>query len=464
VANQISVQHLKIIALVFGLLIVSGCAHKNLVNSGNELMMQQQYELAVAKYRAASKEQPDNEKTKQQLRHAKAQLISWGQNLALQAQIAQENQQLEKALVLYAKAFQITRDPNSNQQYKALYKQLRNNTLLHVSINNKGVPIAPALIQATEGLHLVKQGATQLKMSQSDPIFEIQQSSKTLETQYISGSQIIANPELVELQHAINQNQHRQRDNQKDFNRLSRYVTQLASNERSLSSQLNSVQRRLANTSLSPADKTKLQQQLSSINTSLAKATNQRIDRQASLREVRDHRAHLQQTTNGLAHNLAHLSPTVEVPIYSDYQYRVQQQSNSLTSTIYLSVNNQIRPASISVESTDISHPAHPTIDLAANPMIVSSQAQLSPLLAQQRENVLRRLLGELVDERRLGFFYQSKQTIDSDQQLSLLIKHGLMTRNGALKEASDTIKKMLILEYGQGGEFTINQLLHLYP
>jgi len=428
-------------------------------------MTQQQYELAVAKFYAATKEEPDNQETRQQLAQAKEYLNNWGTALEQQAMLAQQDQHLEKALLLYAKAFQITRSATANNQYKALYKTLRSQSMLNVAMSTRGVTIDPALIQAIDGLTLsTEKDAIVIKFSQSSPIFEIQQSRLTLQTQYISGSQIVANPELVELQHAISQNQHRQRDSGSEANRLSRYVRQLTSKERGIESKISSLERQLSNNKLTSTQKTQLQQTLSSMNSSLAQTSNQLTDRQHSLREANQRRNHLRQETNNLAHNLAHLSPTIEVPVYSDYQYPVEQQINSLTSTLYLSVYNQVRPADISVESKDQSHPAHPTIELPENPMIVSSKQQLAPLLSQQRDNVVRRLLDELVDERRLSFFYQSKQVIDSDEKLSLLVKHGLMTQSGPLQEASDTIQQMLVLEYGRGGEFNIAKLLHLYP
>jgi len=444
---------------------MSGCAHRNLVDAGQQFMMQQQFELAVERFSAAAKEQPDNEDTAQQLARAKAQLNNWAANLEQQANLAETKQQSEKALLLYGKVVQLTRSPTANEHYKALYQQLRTDSMLVASLSSEGIDINPQLIHQTDGLLLSQETvATTLKFSQSNPIFEIQQSTKTLQTQYISGSQMIANPELVKLQHELSQKQHQQQDTNSKINRLARRVRQLQSTQHDLDLSKNSVEMALAASGLATAQRAQLDQRLTSINSSLSRTNHQLSEQQHTVTDLKRQQSQRRQKTNTLAHDLAHVSPVVEVPVYSDYQYPVQQQTNSLTSTLYLTVNNQIRPANISVESTDQSHPDHPTIGLANNPMVVSTQQQLTPLLIQQRDNVVRRLLGELVDEKKLGFYYQSQQAISSDDKLALLIKHGLMTTQGPIAQARDTIQNILILEYGRGGEFDINKLLHLYP
>lgn len=443
---------------------LSGCAHKNLVNAGQQLMTQQQYELAVAKFSAAANEQPENQETQQKLAHAKEQLNRWAVYIEQQAKHAEDSQQHEKALLLYAKAFQLTRSPTANQRYNDLHQRLKKKSMLSVSLSNEGIDVAPSVIHSIDGLILsTSKPATMLKFSQSNPIFEIQQSTLTLQTQYISGSQVIANPELLEVQHAVGQNQHRLRDKKAKANRMARRVKSLQNKQQQLSATVRSLETQLSADNLSDVKRSGIEKNLASANASLSTTNNKLQRQQHALADLKHEVADLRKHTNALAHNLAHLPATAEIPVYSDYQYPVQQQVNSLTSTLYLLVNNQVRPADISVESKDQSHPAHPTIDLAENPMVVMNKAQLSPLLMAQRDKAIRRLLNELVDERKLGFYYQSNQVISSNDKLANLVKHGLITKSGAIKEASDKLKQMLILEYGRGGEFNINKLLHLY-
>lgn len=454
----------KAFSLILCIMAVSGCAHKNLVSAGQELMTQQQYELAVDKFNAAVKEQPENQETRQKLAQAKEQLNNWASYIEQQAQLAENNQQLEKALLLYAKAFQITRSPVANSRYKALYQKLKRQSMLDVSLSSTGIDVDLDIIRSIDGLTLTQSNkATVLKFSQSNPIFEIQQSTLTLQTQYISGTQIVANPELLDLQHAVGQNQHRLRERRTKITRLSRIVNQLQNEQQRLNSKVNSLKMQLTASNLADTKRIPLEQSLSSANSSLTQANNKLQRKQNTLRDLKHDLVELRQQTNALAHKLAHLPATVEIPVYSDYQYPVQQQVNSLTSTLYLMMNNQIRPADIRVESKDQSHPEHPIIGLASNPMLVSNKEQLTPLLWQQRDKVTRRLLNELVDERKLGFYYQSEQAIGSDDKFAKLVKHGLITRKGAIKEASDKLQQMLVLEYGRGGEFDINKLLHLY-
>jgi len=450
--------------VIIGLLTLSGCTHQNLIDAGQQLMAQQQFELAVAKFSAAAKEEPNNVKTAQQLALAKTQLTNWAVNLEQQAKMAEQSQQLEKALLLYGKVFQITHSPTANSRYKTLHQKLRAQSVLDVSLSNKGLKIRPQQVSEVDGLLLSsKRYARVLKFSQSSPIFDIVQSTTTMQTQYVSGSQTIINPELIKLQDAIAHNEEQEHDTDDSIDYLSRKVRQLQHKKNTLKSQTSSLMAQLTASNLNAGQKSQLQQRLAAANYSLAQTNNQMQDRQHSLSALRKLDRRQLEETNALAHDLAYLSPTVQVAVYSDYHYQVQHQTNSLAATLYLTINKQIRPASIRTESTDQGHTAHPTIELAHDPMILSNRNQLAALLNQQRDLAVKGLLTELVDERKLDYYQQAQQAINSDKRLALLIKHGLVTRSGANKQVSEQIKQMLILEYGNGGEFTINKLLHLY-
>jgi len=465
VANlKTSIHQHKLWLVITCLLILNGCAHQNLTDAGQQFMAQQQFELAVAKFSAAAKEEPDNKETAQQLAHATSQLNNWIGNLEQQAVLAQKNQQLAKSLLLYGKVFQITRSPVANSRYKAIHQKLRAQSVLDVSLSNKGLKIRPQQVSEVDGLLLSsKRYARVLKFSQSTPIFDIEQSTTTLQTQYVSGRQTIVNPELLKLQDAIAHNEELEHDTDDKIDYLSRKIRQLQHTKNTQKTQTSSLITQLTASNLSSVKKLQLEQHLATVNYSLAQTTNQLQDRQHSLNTLRQLDRRQLEETNALAHDLAYLSPTVQVPVYSDYQYQIQHQTNSLAATLYLTINNQVRPASIRVESTDQGHAAHPAIELAHDPMILSNKNQLAAQLNQQRDLAVKRLLTELVDERKLDFYHQSQQAINSDKRLALLIKHGLVTRDGANKQVSEQIKQMLILEYGNGGEFTINKLLHLY-
>jgi len=457
-------KKLRLSAFFIAFSLLSGCAHQNLIDAGQQLMTHQQYELAVEKFSAALEEEPNDKATLTQLSQAQNSLTQWANNLETQAAIAKQNQQPEKALLLYAKAFEITRSPQANQQYKALYQQLREQSMINVRLDINSTSVSEQVIDAIDGLQLTSdQSATEIKFSQSNPIFEIEQSQLTVQTQYVSGSQIVANPQLLEMQHSLSHNQREQRENRRDIKSARRNASSLHNTQQQLSSKLSHIEMALTASSLTQAKRSQLNSSLSSVQSSLTRVENQLQHAQSTLSSLRGQYSHLVQDTNNLAHELAHTPATMTVPVYSDYQYPVNQQVNSLTSTLYLSVFGHIRPADITVDSKDQSHPAHPTINLAANSMQVASKAALTPLLIEQRNNVARRLLVELVDERKLGFFYQSKQTLNADEKLALLIKHGLITQQGAIEEVSEKIQQLLIMEYGLGGEFNVNQLLHLY-
>lgn len=446
------------------MLFLSGCAHKNFVDAGKELMVQQQYELAVEKFTDALQEQPDNEKTQQHLAQAQHHLDRWAKSLKQSAIQAEENQQREKALILFAKVLQLTQDKQANTNYKRLYEALRRSSMLPVTLSPKSLPINESLIASTDGLYISQQPhATTLTFSQSNPIFEIQQSTKTLQTQYISGTQIVANPALVELQHALAKSQHKERNSKKKMNHISQSIRKLNNQQQRLQAKASSINSQLATSHLSDGQKNSLEQNLSSVNSSIRQIDSTLSEQRQALSSTRQWFNDQRHQSSEIAHHLAHTPATAEVPVYSDYEYPVQEQTNSLTATLYLNINNQIRPANFSVKSTDQSHQEHPIIGLDSDPMVVSNKEQLSPLLIQQRDAITQRVLNEVVDERKLGFYYQAQQAITSDKKMALLMHHALTTQKGAIAEAQQQIEKMLTLEFGQGGTFNVNQLLHYY-
>lgn len=444
--------------------LLNGCAHQNLFNDGQQLMTQQRAELALEKFQAAQRERPDDERTALAIKQAQTALSQWSDKLYTSAQQAQQSQQDAKALLLYAKVFQLTKNDDANRQYKYLYNKLRKQSVIKVNLTSHSAGIDGATIESVDGLVLdTSPQALPLKFAQSNPIFEIQQSSQIHQTQYISGTQLVANPELVDLQHALSRNQHRYRDVQREIKHQRRSSFQLDGKLSQEQRNKQTIEAQLLVSNLSPDKRAKLDHSLQQAQSSINRLENKLRSSNNELRDLRQDAREYSHQTNELAHQLAHTPATAEVPIYANYEYRVEQQVNSLTATLYMTINGQVRPANITAESKDQSHPAHPTINLAANPMVVDGKPALMPVLDNQRVPVARRLLSEFIDETKLGYFYQAQQAIDIDDKFSLLIKHGLITQQGATIDATIKIKQRLILEFGQVGEFNVNELLHIY-
>lgn len=450
-------------------LTLTGCSHRNLIKSGEQYIAAGSFERGVSEFEQALQEKPNHQPTIDKLRQAQDNLNAWANQLETKADLAKDRQQLGKAMLLYSKVAQLTNSPSAVNQYKAIYKKLRQQSALKVALLSNGVGIANSDLAAVSGIILTNNKNTDqtLSFSQSNPVFEIQQSTLTKTAEFISGYEIRTNPEFIRIQHDIRHFQDNRQHLRSKLSRANRQLNQQSSQLQSLTQQHNAIRQRLLQQDLSAASVNKYQQQQSRIDSKIS----QTKQLQTKDRQLRDKVKHeMSHEHNELSHLIDELAVTpgvVSMPVYSDYNYQAKLQVNSLSAQLYLNYNNgkttSTRIAQAIVSDQDESHQAHPTIQLAFNPMTIQNQQQLSPLLNTQLRKVSQRLLDELVDEQRHSYIRLASQSIDIDQTFSLWVAHGMVSKNGAIDLIAAKIKQSLIIEYGVGGEFEVNALLHRY-
>jgi len=445
------------------LFMLSGCAHQNYMEEGQKFSQSNQYEAAVQQFNLALNEEPDDVVTQKQLQNAKSQLNQWALALEPKADTALKNDNLGKALLLYGKSAQITKSEHSVKRYKSIYAKLRNESMVTANVIANKLGINNTTLNKIDGIRANKSATTSLSFAQSNPIFEIQQSTQEAVTQYISGSQLIENPELVDLQHQLQDL--RSRRNQYDHEISS--LRNESHNERThiqrLSSQLQRVEMSLSATNLSNSQLTRYNQQAANLRNQLSNAKRNE-------KSVAHHLNEAQHSFNSVSDKFHHLSEdlsitpaVVEVPVYSDYVHQEFHQTNTLSGVVYLNVNKVTRTASVSVASSDTSHPAHPTINLAANPLDVLSQQQLIPQYNTEQFNIGLRLINELIAEHKSSYLFKAQDATNLDNKMTLLVQHGLITHEQASSNAVKNLNDMLVTEFGRGGIFNIKKLLHLY-
>lgn len=454
---------IRISLLTLFLIILSGCAHQNYMEEGQKYIQNNQYESAVEQFSLALNEKPEDESTKQLLAQAKQQLHSWASTLEPAADNAYQANNLGKALLLYGKSAQITKNPHAVQRYKNIYNTLRSKSLIKAKVQKNQLGFNDIMLSNIDGIKYSNNATTSLSFAQSNPIFEIQQSSQDAVTQYISGTQLIANPELVDLQHQLQDVRNNRLHDEHDISSLRRDTQSQRSKVRNLSNQLQRVEMSLATPNLSSGQKANYTQQASSLRSQLNSAKNTERSLNSDFERAKRSYNRLSDKIQHLATDISLTPPVVEVPVYSDYVYQEFKQTNMLSGVLYLNVNNTTRTAAVSVASTDTSHPAHPTIDLAANPLIVLSQQQLTPEYSNERYKMGLRLISELIAEHKATYLYNAQDSANLENKMTLLVQHGLVTNEGASAKAVTILNGMLITEFGQGGIFNVNRLLHLY-
>lgn len=453
----------KIGLMTSAIAIMSGCAHQNFMDEGKKYAQSNQYEAAVEQFKLALNEEPDDANTQQQLKLAQAQLDQWANALAPVADNAFQQKNLGKALILYGKNAQITKSPHAVKRYKTIYEQLRNQSIVNAKVKSNTLGFDDTMLNSIDGIKYSDTATSTLTFSQSNPVFEIQQSRQDAVTQYISGSQLIANPELVELQHELQDIRNRRRHYERDMSNL-RHQAQSQRNEvQNIASQLQRAEMKMTASNLSDNQRASYNQEVNSLRSQLNSAKQQERNSTRDFDHAKSDYRRLGDKIQHLATDISLTPAVVEVPVYSDYVYQEFKQTNSLDGVLYLNINSVVRTAGVAVTSTDVSHPAHPTIDLAANPLNVLSQQQLAPQYSQERYQIGLRLIDELIAEHKASYLYQAQDSSNLEHKMTLLVQHGLITHDGVSSNAANMLNQMLVNEFGQGGIFNINQLLHLY-
>ncbi|NRA60911.1 MAG: hypothetical protein HRU25_08350 [Psychrobium sp.] len=449
--------------VVFSMMI-GGCAHQNFMDAGKEHITNERYELAISEFTQALHERPDDLQTQSQLKSAQTQLNRWAVALEARADEARKQQHLGKALLLYGKVVQVTNSRHAITQYKKIYQQLRQQSVIHAKLTKNSMAVSGAQISMVEGIkfNATTKKPLMLDFSSSSPVFEIQQSSSTAITQYIVGTQLLENPQMAKLRHNMIEQREDREHMRHELGKLTSKYHHQQEQKRRLVSRKHHLETQALKSNLPGDQQQQLRQQLTTISSQLSKVqrqiskSSQRIDRQRHRLSDNHH------ALDEMVSELSHTPAVVEVPVYADYEYQLRHQTNSLSASLFLSVNRVMRTANVQVSSKDTSHGAHPSIGLAADPMQVQSKNQLQPQFEQQLKVMSKRLLTELVDEHRLAFYFRANKEDSINKQLDLLVFHGLVTKSGAIEKAVVKTKDLLRVQYGQQGEFDVNRLLHL--
>ncbi len=454
----------KIPLLILSILFfINGCAHQNYLDEGLRHINNNQYEAAVEQFTLALREEPNDTNTKNNLNIAKKALYDWALALTPKADVAFHANHLGKALLLYGKSAQITKDVYSVKRYKEVYSILRSQSIVNANVIDNALGFTNETFAAIDGIITHRTSQDTLSFSQSNPVFEIQQSTQNAITQYISGTQLIANPELVELQHKLQQVTRQKHAYLKDINEFTNKHSSEKSTIKKLSAQLQRIDRSLSASNLSDAQQANYTKQATSIRSKLTNAKKKEKNVQKNVHKAKQGYQESNNDINHIAHSLSVTSAVVEIPVYSDYIYQQDIQKNILSGVMHLRVNNVTRTATINVISEDTSHPAHPIINLANNPMQVLNQQQLTPQYKRELFAIGTRLINELIAEKKSSFLYKAQDASDLENKLTFLVQHGLITHQKASLEVATQLNNILTAEFGHGGFFNINQLLHLY-
>ena len=449
------------------LLLLGGCTHQRLMETGQRQLQQQRYEQALETYQRALEEKPGDSSTRQQLAQARTALDAWTVEIYRAAKAADQRGESAKALLLFGKVAQLNRDSYAVARYRELHRQLFDNARYQARILDPQQLLGAGAPPAIEDLWLQDSAAASapaLRLSLETPIFEVSNSSSELVQKYISGYDKVANPALIDAQHDANGLRddidglaHDVDGLLHDIDKSQRRLDRLARQRHQLEDSLH----RAAPGSQQAAD---LHYRLGRLSEEQQQLEKQRRKQQKKLKKRQRRLSDAHSDLDEVIHALTQLPALIEVPVYSDYQYTVEHQQHKLVATLLLTeADGTVSRQQLTVSAEDDSHGAHPVIDLPANDMSLPSQAEMLPQLYQQAAEQSRQLIARAIDRYRETLWRQAQQSPHAREQFALWVAHGLVRRRGADHPAAMAMRRALELEYGVGGEFRINELLHLY-
>ncbi|WP_020407812.1 tetratricopeptide repeat protein [Hahella ganghwensis] len=134
---------------------VSGCAHHNLMEAGEEYTSQGRYELAMQAYQKALKLEPDDQETMDRFYQSRDHFDQWLANVRQVADAAYSQSQQGKAMMLYGKIADATQDPAALARYNEIHRQMAANHQLYMQVEADPYLFGNGLGQEINGLTLV---------------------------------------------------------------------------------------------------------------------------------------------------------------------------------------------------------------------------------------------------------------------------------------------------------------------
>ncbi|MFT4927848.1 MAG: hypothetical protein ACI8WB_003962 [Phenylobacterium sp.] len=462
-------------------LFTTGCAHKQLIDAGEDHNRQGRYEQAVDQYQQALDLKPDDHATRQKLANAQQELDIWLDDVHTQANAAKRQGLDGRALLLFSKVAQLRRDQAAISQYKQLHQQLASQYRYKIAIDapaTLGANLARTLpdvqVIAKTPSHNNTYNNTNnntnpdnqfsVKISVDKPVFAT--SSKTLEKmqQYVSGVTAVPNPDYLHLQDDIaKQRQH--------IDQLSVQLDHEHEAVNNRARELNLWQKDLEIARLrvqqAPANSTqasRLQQEVNRVQQELNRV-QQYYNRETKALDKTA--AKLHHSKDGLIeqlNELSYLPPTRKEDILSDYFYPVEEVTRSASAKVTIRFNRQgAKSKNVTVSDSDESHDEQPLIKLAYNSIeLISDKALGKNYYHKAREQAEQAIKRHALDYRD-GLKNKANQMAGIDDKMEAWVHYGISSEKAIDSHTSQRMTSQLKQEFGVAGEFPINDLLHLF-
>jgi len=448
-------------------LILSGCAHQNLMEDGEKFLQQGRYELAVQKYQRAVALSPQDEESQRMLKQAQKLYQGWLQTVIQAARKAEQSGLQGKALVLYAKAASTDYGREYFSQYQSMQQNLWSKSQFFVVLTPKqqlvdiqqledvlGVKTVKALTgqslnQATLDFNLVKQG------------LDIDGSRETRTTRYISGQEKVDNPKFLDLQTKIEKTRGRLAKYESDIAPIRAKISQKDQASQLLNKDLQIIELRLQHEAENSNYYQQLQQKRQAVVSKITKIQNEIKRLQNQKIRIEGYLDSTQTQLNNFLNALSYMKPTVLQDVYSDYAYPVKLTTQTAWGLLQININHKKSQIEVNVKDTTESYSAQPIIGLEAKPSVIKSKAHMEQMLQQELSQEALKQVQRLVSGFRSNLLREAKNQSNVNKKFENWVLYGLSGDKKMNPAILENMLSQLRLEFGQGGEFDILRLLN---
>ncbi len=449
---------------------VSGCAHYNLMETGEDYSSQGRYELAMQAYQKALKLEPDDKETMDRFNQSRDRFDQWLTNVRQAADEAYSQDHRGKAMLLYGKIADTTQNPIALARYNEIHQQMAANHRLYIQLEKDPNLFGNDLGEEINGLTLVH--GTQRPTLETSSVyiqrsairFHYQETESPEVGQYVSGQVPVDNPEYADLQQEASMHRRHLEDKRNQLMGYRQDQKDLGREHRSLEKDLRVVESKLSklDPETSEYHQKKLEQEDLRIRISgLNSRTRWNKDKIHQQRKDVDHAEHeLEEILIGFDH----IPPTIWEDVISDYHYTRYILSKTAESTLIVDIDGGRREVPLEVVSEDDHYPDHPTIGLIGKSANLESDQAMTQRLNNEARATAENQLKSMVYQHKQGLLALANQANDSEERLTGWVAHGVAGNPGVENDVAAKMRAHLELELGKAGEFDINHLLTLYP
>jgi tetratricopeptide (TPR) repeat protein len=433
---------------------LSGCAHTNILSQGDTYAEQGRYELAMVQYDKALQLKPDRDDTRDKFKQAQMSFQHWLQTINDAADVAYDRNQKGRALVLYGKVLASQSSEENHQaetRFQALHSALSNQSLLKVKVSyplpafghNIETDIADIIPILDDYTGLPNQREYSFALEEFGE--KIVEQDEEFVGEYISGAQLVGNPEIDHLQNRIHH--------------IHREMKELRRDRKKYKHRIKDAGRTIARIEEEQDDNPELDTEQESKELKQAKAQLHRARRK--LHKINDELEDQEDRLYNTIHQLAGTPATIIVDVYSPHSYFVTHSAYILKGEVLVTTAGRTVAYPLEVVDNDSYHDAQPLLDLNADPLVQISAKALSAELHASARIVAQNFIRDEVQEYRAGLLTSAEGAIGINSRFEKLVSYGLSGRNGVSQRVANQMEEELQADYGVQGEFPVNKLLY---